>query len=175
MLRRQAARSVGNRQPVAWGASAINSTVRDVIAQRYAPLVAAALLFALFTQGHANAATTGASVASAQCAASTGPGIAPPASVPSGLPGFHASWYGQSGYPTLCPGQRTTATVAFYNSGTAGWVSGRAGETALLGIAPGTGAGLVSDPTWPAPDRVAAQPAQYVGLNQVAWFQFSVT
>src|SRR5882762_5239976 len=69
----------------------------------------------------------------AVCAKSEGPGIPPPAGLPSGVPGFHAQWYGQSGYPTLCPGDRSTATVAFYNSGSLGWVRGRMGEVAYLG------------------------------------------
>ena len=59
-----------------------------------------------------------------------GPGIAPPARVPLGIPGFHASWYGQSCYPTLCPGERSSAVVALYNSGSRGWVNGRMGEVA---------------------------------------------
>jgi len=33
----------------------------------------------------------------ATCVGSIGPGIAPPAAVRGGLPGFHAAWYGQSG------------------------------------------------------------------------------
>src|SRR5687767_6559996 len=70
---------------------------------------------------------------SATCNGSVGPGIAPPSSVPSGLPGFHAHWYGQSGYPTLCPGEKSTATVAYYNSGSQGWVANRMGEMAFLG------------------------------------------
>ena len=70
------------------------------------------------------AAASGSIVAAAPCTSSVGPGIPPPASVPSGIPGFHAAWYGQSGYPTLCPGERSTATVAFYNTGTRGWVAG---------------------------------------------------
>src|SRR5678816_4711640 len=68
--------------------------------------------------------------ADAACVASTGPGIPAPTSLPSGIPGFHAQWYGQSGYPTLCPGGRSTATVAFFNSGSFGWVSGRLGQVA---------------------------------------------
>src|SRR5256714_1461840 len=77
----------------------------------------------------------GRQVAAATCSGSTGPGIPPPAGLPAGVTGFHAQWYGQSGYPTLCPGQRSTATVAYYNSGSRGWVSGtnRLGETAYLG------------------------------------------
>src|SRR5438128_12170241 len=73
--------------------------------------------------------------AAATCAGSTGPGIPPPAGLSAGSPGFHAQWYGQSGYPTLCPGQQSTATVAYYNTGSRGWVSssGRLGEVAYLG------------------------------------------
>jgi hypothetical protein len=121
----------------------------------------------------------------AACTSTVGPGIAPPATLPSGLPGFHAAWYGQSGYPTLCPGERSTATVAYYNSGSQGWVRGRMGEMAFLGTSdpiPGRdqpsqlgGSGGASPNTgWPANNRVAAQPADYVGPGQVAWFQFTI-
>ena len=124
--------------------------------------------------------------AAATCAASTGPGIPPPARVPAGLPGFHAAWYGQSGYMRLCPGERAIATVAFYNSGSRGWVNGRMGEVAYLGswdVEPGQdqpsvlgGDGQRGSPAtaWPRYDRPAVQPAAYVGPGQVAWFQFVV-
>ena len=120
------------------------------------------------------------------CTSSVGPGIPPPASVPSGQSGFHASWYGQSGYPTLCAGERSTATVAYYNSGSRGWVSGRMGEVAYLGTwapTPGQdqptplgGDGQLGSPntSWPRYNRVALQPAAYVGPSQVAWFQFTI-
>ena len=121
------------------------------------------------------------------CRSSVGPGIPPPARVPSGIPGFHAAWYGQSGYPTLCPGERSTATVAFYNSGSRGWVAGRMGEMAFLGTSdPSPGRDQVSNlgsrfgtfgqprTGWAAENRPAAQPADYVGPNQVAWFQFII-
>jgi hypothetical protein len=120
------------------------------------------------------------------CTSSVGPGIPPPAGLPSGQGGFHASWYGQSGYPTLCPGERSTATVAYYNSGSRGWVSGRMGEVAYLGTwspVPGQdqptslgGDGQLGSPNtgWPRYNRVALQPADYVGPNQVAWFQFTI-
>ena len=122
----------------------------------------------------------------AQCTSSVGPGIPPPASLPSGQAGFHASWYGQSGYPTLCAGERSTATVAYYNSGTRGWVQSRMGEVAYLGTwspSPGQdqpstlgGDGQLGSPStgWPRYNRVAIQPADYVGPNQVAWFQFTI-
>src|SRR5437773_3568534 len=122
----------------------------------------------------------------AACTSSVGPGIAPPTSPPSGIPGFHAAWYGQSGYPTLCPGERSTATVAYYNSGSFGWVRGRMGEMAFLGTSDPTpghdqpsllgGDGQQGSPAtgWPRYNRVAAQPADYVGPGQVAWFQFTI-
>ena len=124
--------------------------------------------------------------AAATCTGSVGPGIPPPASLPAGVPGFHAQWYGQSGYPTLCPGERSTATVAYYNSGSRGWVSGRLGEVAYLGTwdpEPGQdrasalgGDGTQGSPNtgWPRYDRIAIQPAPYVGPGQVAWFQFTI-
>lgn len=120
------------------------------------------------------------------CTSSTGPGIPPPASPTSGTPGLHASWYGQSGYPTLCPGDRSTATVAFLNSGSVGWVRGRMGEVAYLGTwspqpgqdmpSPVGGDGQFGSPNtaWPRYNRLAIQPAEYVGPGQVAWFQFQI-
>jgi len=120
------------------------------------------------------------------CTNSEGPGIPPPASLPSGVSGFHAQWYGQSGYPTLCPGARSTATVAYYNSGSLGWVRGRMGEVAYLGTwdsepgqdrpSPLGGDGSFGSPNtgWPRYNRIAIQPADYVGPGQVAWFQFSI-
>jgi uncharacterized lipoprotein YddW (UPF0748 family) len=120
------------------------------------------------------------------CTSSVGPGIPPPASLPSGQSGFHASWYGQSGYPTLCAGDRSTATVAYYNSGSKGWVLGQMGAVAYLGTwsptpgqdqaSPLGGDGQLASPNtgWPRYNRVAIQPAGYVGPNQVAWFQFTI-
>jgi hypothetical protein len=120
------------------------------------------------------------------CANSTGPGIPPPTGFATGIPGFHAHWYGQSGYPTLCPGATSTATVAYYNTGSAGWVSGRLGQVAYLGTwdtepgqdraSPLGGDGTSGSPNtgWPRYNRIAVQPAPYVGPGQVAWFQFTI-
>ena len=122
----------------------------------------------------------------ATCVGSVGPGIPPPASVPSGIPGFHAHWYGQSGYPTLCPGERSTATVAYYNTGTDGWHQAVMGKSAYLGtwgpepgqdrISPlgGDGSNGSLATGWPAHNRIAIQPAEWVGPDQVAWFQFTI-
>jgi len=106
--------------------------------------------------------------------------------VPIGVSGLHASWFGQSGYPTLCAGQRSTAVVAYYNSGSEGWVLGRMGEVAYLGtwkpdpgqdrpsVLGGDGQFGSPDTGWPRYDRVAVQPAAYVGPGQIAWFQFTI-
>jgi uncharacterized lipoprotein YddW (UPF0748 family) len=120
------------------------------------------------------------------CQRTDGPGIAAPAKVASGIAGFHASWYGQSGYSTLCPGETATAVVAYYNSGTRGWLADTMGQVAYLGTwnpEPGQdrasslgGDGTAGSPStgWPRYNRVAAQPAEWVGPNQVAWFQFTI-
>ena len=125
-------------------------------------------------------------VHAATCASSVGPSIPPPAGLPAGVAGFHAQWYGQSGYPTLCPGDRNTATVAYFNSGSFGWVNGRLGEVAYLGTwgpepgqdqaSPLGGDGALGSPStgWPRYNRIAVQPAPYVGPGQVAWFQFTI-
>jgi hypothetical protein len=148
---------------------------------------ALALACWLIVAGISIGATTrvAASTPAAACTSSVGPGIAPPTSLPSGIAGFHAAWYGQSGYPTLCAGERSTATVAYYNSGSLGWVRGRLGEMAFLGTSGptpgqdqpsqlGGNGGVSPDTGWPSNNRVAAQPADYVGPGQVAWFQFTI-
>src|SRR5204863_5240647 len=150
----------------------------------FSVLVGALLVASPFTLAPAKVAD--AASAAATCTSSEGPGIPHPVSVAAGIAGFHASWYGQSGYPTLCPGARSTATVAYYNSGSRGWVSGRMGEVAYLGTwapVPGQdqpttlgGDGQLGSPDTGSPryNRAALQPSAYVGPNQVAWFQFTI-
>jgi len=86
----------------------------------------------------------------------------------------------------LCAGDTATATLAYYNSGSLGWVAGRLGQSAYLGTwasEPGQdrpsilgGDGQLGSPAtgWPRYNRIAVQPAPYVGPGQVAWFQFDV-
>ncbi|MEP6694225.1 MAG: hypothetical protein ABJB39_06240, partial [Chloroflexota bacterium] len=129
----------------------------------------------------------------AECPLRVGPGIPPPTSLPSGIPGYHAAWYGQSGYPTLCPGQISNAVVAYYNSGSLGW-NYAPFEVAFLGtsgpnpgqdqpsILGGDGTQGTVNTRWAVYNRPAAMPISftaagafgYVGPGQVAWFQFSV-
>jgi uncharacterized lipoprotein YddW (UPF0748 family) len=155
----------------------------DVAPGTYQIAAGATTLSATIVAGQVATATT---AAAGPCTGSVGPGIPAPASVPAGVSGFHASWYGQSGYPTLCPGERSTAVVAFYNSGSRGWVRGRMGEVAYLGtwqpepgqdrasVIGGDGTSGSPDTAWPRFNRVAVQPLDYVGPGQIAWFQFTV-
>ena len=134
----------------------------------------------------AGALSSPRSASAATCLASIGPGIPPPAGLVLGVEGFHAAWYGQSGYMQLCPGDEATATVAYYNTGSRGWVAGKLGEVAYLGTwspSPGQdrssvlgGDGTSGSPStgWPRFNRLATQPTPYVGPGQVAWFQFRV-
>src|SRR2546430_3891650 len=120
----------------------------------------------------------------AACVSDIGTGIAPPSATPAKLPGFHAAWYGQSGYMRLCPGGTARATLAYYNSGSLGWVAGRMGEAAYLGTwasEPGQdrpsilgGDGQLGPPAtgWPRFDRLAGQPPPSAGPGQVPGFQF---
>ena len=115
------------------------------------------------------------------CTPGVGNGVAPPAAPATGLPGAHAAFYGQSGYPVLCAGGTSVATVAFLNSGSQGWYG-----NAYLGTwgpepgqdkasALGGDGSLGTPPTgWPRTNRIAVQPSSYVGPGQVAWFQFTV-
>ena len=125
-------------------------------------------------------------VAASTCTSQVGPWIAPPARVPSGIPGFHAAWYGQSGYMSLCPGDQATAVVAYYNSGAQGWVLGKMGEAAYLGTwwnEPGQdqasvlgGDGQLGGPNtaWPRFNRLAVPTTTWVGPGQVGWFRFTL-
>ena len=115
--------------------------------------------------------------AAAACVPSTGPGIPPPSSVPSGFPVYGSSWYGQSGYMTLCAGGTATATLGVYNSGSAGW--GEASWKAYLGtwnpepgqdkpsVLGGDGTNGSQNTGWPRYNRVGIQPASYVGPNSL--------
>lgn len=124
--------------------------------------------------------------AAATCASRLGPAVPPPPEPAGGLPGYHAAWFGQSGVMYLCPGEESTATVAYYNTGSRGWVGGAPGEAASLGTwnpSPGQdrasllgGDGTNGSPAsgWPSFNRPALQPSSYVGPGQVAWFQFRI-
>lgn len=102
---------------------------------------------------------------------STSPAPAP-APVASG---YHAAWAGQSGNPTLAPGQTVQLVLALKNTGSRGWVRGQVGSQANIGTSAPLDANrsdLASG--WLAPNRPATTTTSYVGPGQVGWFAFSV-
>lgn len=85
--------------------------------------------------------------------------------------GFHAAWAGQSGNPTLAPGQTATLVVALRNTGYRGWYVGSPGQQANLG----TAAPLdVARPDLGLGNRLATTTTSYVGPGQTGWFQFQI-
>ncbi len=64
------------------------------------------------------------------------------------MPGFHAHWFWVVGLSDALPGRAVD------------------GHGRVLHGSPSTG--------WPRYNRVAAEPADYVGPNQVSWFQFKI-
>lgn len=85
--------------------------------------------------------------------------------------GFHAAWAGQSGNPTLAPGQTATLVVALRNNGYRGWYVGSPGQQANLG----TAAPLdVARPDLGLGNRLATTTTSYVGPGQTGWFQFQI-
>jgi uncharacterized lipoprotein YddW (UPF0748 family) len=131
-------------------------------------------------------ASTSLAASSGACEPTYGPWIDGPSSVRSGVPGFHAVWYGQSGYATVCPGGRFTGLVRYFNSGSRGWVLGKMGEAAYLGTwepEPGQdratilgGDGQFGSPNtgWPRYNRVAVPTTTWVGPGQIGWFEFAM-
>lgn len=150
------------------------------------PARLAGLLLAALVVASASASPLARPAAAVTCAGSAGPGIPAPTSLPVKSAGFHATYWGQTGYLRLCPGESRQSVVAYYNSGSLGWVGGQLGQVAYLGTwrrEPGQdqpsvigGDGQRGSPNtgWPRFDRVAVQPAPYVGPGQVAWFTFNV-
>ncbi len=145
-------------------------------------LVSMALVIAALLPVPAAASSTvpGTGTTAATCTDVVGPGMAPPAAVELGIPGYHAAWWGQTGSAVLCPGRTVRATVGFMNTGTLGWYAGVPGAAAALGTwGPDPGQDQPSvlggvDVGWLGPARVAPQSAPYIGPGQVSWFEFTL-
>jgi uncharacterized lipoprotein YddW (UPF0748 family) len=131
-------------------------------------------------------ATASLNATVSRCEPAYGAWIDGPSAVRSGVPGFHAVWYGQSGYATVCGGGRFSGIVRYFNSGSRGWVVGKMGEAAYLGTwepEPGQdrptslgGDGQFGSPNtgWPRYNRVAVPTTAWVGPGQVGWFEFTM-
>src|SRR5256885_3827722 len=90
-------------------------------------------------------------------------------------PGFHSAWVSQSPYPTLQPGQVSTAlSIVFRNTGTQTWTKGVLGLEARLGINQDDAQWAPLGVNWLSVNRVAAQTEASVPPGANATFTFQV-
>ena len=89
---------------------------------------------------------------------------------------LHSAWAGQTYPPTLAPGQTTTVTVRYTNTGTQTWQRGVTGSEVRLGINGDSmwysSVGMNSN--WVYANRVATTVEQTVAPGQIGTFTFQV-
>src|SRR5256712_4864141 len=88
--------------------------------------------------------------------------------------GFHSQLVGQSGHPTLRPGDVTSMTVTLRNTGAKTWVRGSPNQQVNLGVANDDKAQTNLGFGWPTKDRVAMQLEPIVGPGSVGTFTFKL-
>ena len=86
-------------------------------------------------------------------------------------PDYHATFYGESPFPTVAPGQTAEWVIAFTNTGTTGWDLSRATPVRLGTWSPQDAPSMLATPTWIAANRPAEQTTSWVGPGQQAWFR----
>jgi hypothetical protein len=87
------------------------------------------------------------------------------------VPEFHTSFYAQSGYPTVAPGQTAEWVIAFTNTGNTGWDLTKATAARLGTWSPQDSTSVLAAASWIAPNRPAQQTTTWVGPGQQAWFR----
>jgi hypothetical protein len=86
-------------------------------------------------------------------------------------PEYHTTFYAQSAYPTLAPGQTAEWIIAFTNTGTSGWDLSKATAVRLGTWSPQDAPSVLATPGWIAANRPAEQTTTWVGPGQQAWFR----
>jgi uncharacterized protein YkwD len=86
-------------------------------------------------------------------------------------PDYHTTFYAQSAFPTVAPGQTAEWVIAFTNTGTSGWDFSRATAVRLGTWSPQDAPSILAAATWLAPNRPAQQTTTWVGPGQQAWFR----
>jgi cysteine-rich secretory family protein len=86
-------------------------------------------------------------------------------------PEYHTSFYAQSAYPTIAPGQTAEWVIAFTNTGTTGWDMSKATGLRLGTWSPQDAPSMLAAPGWVAANRPAEQTTTWVGPGQQAWFK----
>ena len=86
-------------------------------------------------------------------------------------PEYHTTFYAQSPFPTVAPGQTAEWVIAFTNTGTTGWDLSKATALRLGTWSPQDAPSMLATTTWIAPNRPAEQTTTWVGPGQQAWFR----
>jgi hypothetical protein len=87
------------------------------------------------------------------------------------VPEYHTTFYAQSAYPTVAPGQTAEWVIAFTNSGATGWDLSKATALRLGTWSPQDAPSVLATPGWIAANRPAEQTTTWVGPGQQAWFR----
>ncbi|MGH2491032.1 MAG: hypothetical protein ACRDF9_05935, partial [Candidatus Limnocylindria bacterium] len=88
--------------------------------------------------------------------------------------GFHSAWVSQTPWPVLRPGEVSTVTILFRNTGRRSWVRGSSLEQANLGVLGDGDAGVPLGVDWPTVDRAAVQSEPIVGPGALGTFTFQL-
>jgi uncharacterized protein YkwD len=86
-------------------------------------------------------------------------------------PDYHTTFYGQSAFPTVGPGETAEWVIAFTNTGRTGWALTDATAVRLGTWSPQDSPSVLASPAWIAPNRPAQQTTTWVGPGQQAWFR----
>ena len=86
----------------------------------------------------------------------------------------HSTFYAQSDYPTVAPGQTAVWVFAITNTGTTGWDVSRGTGVRLGTSSPLDTPSMLVSPEWIAPNRPAQQTTTWVGPGQQAWFRVQI-
>ncbi len=87
------------------------------------------------------------------------------------VPEYHTTFYAQSPFPTVAPGQTAEWVIAFTNTGMTGWDLSKATALRLGTWSPQDAPSMLSTPGWIAANRPAEQTTTWVGPGQQAWFR----
>ena len=87
------------------------------------------------------------------------------------FPDYHATFYGESSFPTVAPGQTAEWVIAFTNTGRTGWSLTSATAARLGTWSPQDAPSVLVSPAWISPNRPAEQTTTWVGPGQQAWFR----
>jgi uncharacterized protein YkwD len=89
-------------------------------------------------------------------------------------PEYHTTFYAESPFPTVAPGQIAEWVIAFTNTGRTGWNLSQATGVRLGTWSPQDAPSMLATSSWIAPNRPAEQTTAWVGPGQQAWFRLQL-